>query len=133
MRPSPTLYAFACVVGIAASARAQKLEALWYSVDREESTAGFLAHADNIAIISPQVFSIDSAGVIWGSVDPRIVAKAHEKGVKVVPLVMNPGFDQPTIHKILTNSESRQRALNNLSALCKDNHFDGIQYDIENV
>jgi spore germination protein YaaH len=133
MRPTHLLLAAVAAAAPITTARAQKLEALWYSVDREESTASFLAHADNISIVSPQVFSIDSAGVIWGSVDPRIVAKAHDKGVKVVPLVMNPGFDQPTIHKILTNPESRQRALTNLATLCKNNNFDGIQYDIENV
>jgi spore germination protein YaaH len=133
MRVAPCLLAALCAAAPVAAAHAQKLESLWYSVDREESTASFLAHAGDISIVSPQVFSIDSAGVIWGSVDPRIVAAAHAKGVKVVPLVMNPGFDQPTIHKILTNADSRQRALANLAALCRNNHFDGIQYDIENV
>src|SRR6478736_5104200 len=90
------------LVGRVSGGAAQKAEALWYSVDREESTQSFLAHADRISIVSPQVFSIDSLGVIWGSVDPRIVSAAHAKGVKLVPLVMNPGFDQPTIHRILT-------------------------------
>src|SRR5512141_339895 len=95
-----TRIAIWCTVLMATSspAAAQKLEALWYSVPSEESTQSFLAHAGQISIVSPQVFSIDSLGVISGSVDPRVIAKAHEKGVKVVPLVMNPGFDQPTIH-----------------------------------
>ena len=113
--------------------RAQQLEALWYSVDREESTQSFLAHADRISIVSPQVFSIDTLGVIWGTVDPRIVTEAHRRGVKVVPLVMNPGFDQPTIHRILTTPDVRRRAVDNLVELCTRNHFDGIQFDIENV
>ncbi len=114
-------------------AAGQKLEALWYSTDGEGSTQSFLAHADQISIVSPQVFSIDSLGVIWGKVDPRVVARAREKGVQVVPLVMNPGFDQPTIHRILTVADARHRAIENLVALCRDNHFDGIQFDIENV
>ena len=121
------------LIGRAVTGAAQKVEALWYSVDREESTQSFLAHADRISIVSPQVFSIDSLGVIWGSVDPRIVAAAHAKGVKLVPLVMNPGFDQPTIHRILTVADARQRAVANLVSLCRDNHFDGLQFDIENV
>jgi spore germination protein YaaH len=111
----------------------QQPEALWYSVGREESTQSFLAHADKISIVSPQVFSLDSFGVIRGKVDPRVVAKAREKGVKLMPLVMNPGFDQPTIHRVLTNPDARKRALESLVALCRDNHFDGIQFDIENV
>lgn len=112
---------------------AQKLEALWYSVGSETSTQSFLAHADQISIVSPQVFTIDSFGVIRGTVDPRVVTAAHEKGVKLVPLVMNPGFDQPTIHRILTLGSAKRRAIASLVALCRDNHFDGLQFDIENV
>jgi spore germination protein YaaH len=126
------LASFVCAIGVP-RASAQAVEAIWYSVDREESTQSFLAHADRISIVAPQVFSIDSLGVIWGSVDPRMVARAREKGVKVVPLVTNPGFDQPTIHRILNTPDVRQRAITNLAALCRDHHFDGIQFDIENV
>src|SRR6185437_2497452 len=45
-------------------ATAQRPEALWYSVDGEQSTQSFLAHADRISVVAPQVFSLDSAGVI---------------------------------------------------------------------
>lgn len=114
-------------------ARAQKVESLWYSVDNEGSTQSFLAHADKISIVSPQVFSIDSLGVIWGDVDARVVARAKQTGTKVVPLVMNPGFDQPTIHHILNTLDVRRRAIANLVTLCRDHRFDGLQFDIENV
>jgi spore germination protein YaaH len=111
----------------------RKLESLWYSVRGEQSVQSFLAHADQISIVSPQVFSLDSNGIITGSVDPRVVAMAHEKRVKLVPLVMNPGFDQPSIHRVLTVPDARSRAVRSLAALCRDEHLDGIQFDIENV
>jgi spore germination protein YaaH len=114
-------------------AEGQKPEALWYSVGSETSTQSFLAHAKQISIVSPQVFAIDSFGVIRGKVDPRVVAAAHANGVKLVPLVMNPGFDQPTIHRILTLTSARRKAVSSLVSLCRDNHFDGLQFDIENV
>ena len=110
-----------------------RLEALWYSVSGEQSVQSFLAHADQISIVSPQVFSLDSNGSITGSIDPRVVAAAHEKHVKLVPLVMNPGFNQPSIHRVLTVPDARARAIRSLAALCRDQHLDGIQFDIENV
>jgi spore germination protein YaaH len=120
-------------VSMPARLHAQALEALWYSVGREESTQSFLAHAAEISIVSPQVFTVDTLGVISGAVDPRVVARARAQSVKLVPLVMNPGFDQPTIHRILTTPDVRRRTVDNLVALCTRNHFDGLQFDIENV
>ena len=110
---------------------AQRLEALWY-LRGEESIQAFIAHADQISIVSPQVFVMDSTGTIRGSVDPRVIATAKAKGVKLIPLVMNPGFDQPSIHRVLNHPEARATALRSLAALCRDNKFDGIQFDYEN-
>ena len=117
---------------LSASAAAQKPEALWYTRG-EPSVTSFLAHADQISIVSPQVFTLDRNGVIKGHVDQRILDKAREKGVRLMPLVMNPGFDQPSIHRVLTVPDVRRRAIRNLAALCRVNRFDGIQFDIENV
>ncbi len=133
MRLARLIVAIIALAATSRLARAQQLESLWYSVDNETSTQSFLAHAGKISIVSPQVFSIDSLGVIWGDVDARVVARAHASQTKVVPLVMNPGFDQPTIHHILNTADVRRRAIANLVTLCRDHHFDGIQFDIENV
>jgi len=113
--------------------RAQTMEALWYATGSEQSTQAFLAHADKISIISPQVFAFDSLGNISGQIDPRVVAAAREHHVQIVPLVMNPGFNQALMHRLLTVADARQRAIDNVAALCRDNHFDGIQFDVENV
>jgi spore germination protein YaaH len=112
-------------------APAQGLEALWY-LRGEESIQAFLAHADQISVVAPQVFVMDSTGVIRGSVDPRVVATARARGIKLIPLVMNPGFDQPSIHRVLTDPAVRQVALRSLAELCRANRFDGLQFDFEN-
>ncbi|HEX9563945.1 MAG TPA: glycosyl hydrolase family 18 protein [Gemmatimonadaceae bacterium] len=112
-------------------AGAQRLEALWY-LRGEESIQSFLAHADQVTIVAPQVFQMDSAGLIRGRVDPRVMTTARAKGVKVMPLVLNPGFDQPAIHRVLNDVTARAQALRSLTALCRDNGFDGIQFDFEN-
>jgi spore germination protein YaaH len=116
----------------AGRAQAQGLEALWY-LRGEESIQAFLAHADQISIVSPQVFVMDSTGAITGGVDPRVVTTARARGVRLIPLVMNPGFDQPAIHRVLTDPAARAAALHALAELCRVNRFDGIQFDFENI
>ena len=130
MRFARFLFLTALLIG-SREAAGPRLEALWY-LRGEASIQSFLAHADQISIIAPQVFQMDSAGIITGRVDPRVIAKAREMGVKLMPLVMNPGFDQPAIHRVLNNPGARAQALRSLTALCRDNKFDGIQFDFEN-
>lgn len=112
---------------------AQQLESIWYSTPDERSTASFLAHAGQITIVAPQVFTLTAQGTIRGKVDPRVVEAARTNRVKLVPLVMNPGFDQALIHKVITTPSIAKKAATNIATLCHDNHFDGIQFDIENV
>lgn len=127
------LISVAVVEGCAPRTSSSHLESLWYSTRNEQSVQSFLTHADQISIVSPQVFAFDSNGAISGGMDARMVARARESHTKLVPLVMNPGFDQPLIHRILTVPEARHRAIRSLAALCRDQHLDGIQFDIENV
>ncbi len=125
-----TLLALALMSG---GASAQRPEALWYSTGGDSSTVHFVDHASQIDIVSPQVFSLQSTGRITGHLDPRVVTAARAHHVKLVPLVMNPGFSQPAIHRVLTNRTAWHRAIRSLAALCRDQHLDGIQFDLENV
>ncbi|HEY4303100.1 MAG TPA: glycosyl hydrolase family 18 protein [Gemmatimonadaceae bacterium] len=135
--PSPTrvaAFGLGLLLGLTSIAPAQvPTEALWYSTADSLSTASFIEHAAQISIVSPQVFALNAQGVVHGKVDPRVVAAAKAHHVKLVPLVMNPGFDQALIHKVITTPAIAAKAASNIAALCRDNHFDGIQFDIENV
>lgn len=113
--------------------RAQRPEALWYVTSRDESVRSFLDHVDQISIVAPQTYRLDESGIVWGSVDPRLLAAAREHHVKVVPLIVNPGFDQALIHHVITTPEVRDRAAAAIADLCRRERFDGIQFDFENV
>src|SRR5690349_19997365 len=115
------------------SVRPQAPEAPWYAANDERSVRSFLAHADRISVVAPQSFSMASIGIIWGHLDPPMVATARAKKVKLIPLIVNPGFDQSIFHHVLTNPDARKRAVHNNTALCRHNYFDGIQYHFENV
>ncbi len=120
-------------LALQACAAHKPLEAIWYSRNNDQSVNSFVANAAHISIVSPQVFGMDSTGTIRGSIHPRVIAAAKAQHVKLVPLVMNPGFDQPSIHRVLTHPAARANAIRNLAALCRDNHLDGIQFDVENI
>ena len=133
MRHHPTLVVMIALIATACAPHTPPLESVWYSRNNDESVQSFVANANHISIVSPQVFELDSAGDIRGSVDQRVITAAREQKVKLVPLVMNPGFDQASIHRVLTMPSARANAIHNLAALCRDRHLDGVQFDIENI
>ncbi|MHB0962735.1 MAG: glycosyl hydrolase family 18 protein [Gemmatimonadaceae bacterium] len=116
-----------------ALAAAQAPEAIWYVRNNEAGIASFVANADRISVIAPQVYSMDSTGAIRGGMDPRLVAAARANGVKLVPLVMNPGFSVSILHQIVTVPAARTNAARSLATLCRDEKVHGIQLDFENL
>jgi spore germination protein YaaH len=125
-----------CVLGVlpASVGRAQQaLERLFYYVDTENSYASLVKHIEQITVLGPQVYTMDSLGIVWGSVDRRVLDLARRHGVRVMPLVVNEGFNQPALRRLLADTAARARAVRTLVALCRDNGFWGIQFDIENV
>jgi spore germination protein YaaH len=71
--------------------------------------------------------------VVWGEVDPRVLRLAKENGKRVMPLIVNPGFDQGLMHRLLASDEARARAIRTLVEECRRNGYWGIQFDFENV
>lgn len=108
-------------------------ENLFYMVDSEESFESFRKNIDQISIAAPQVYDLTKTGIIYGGVDERIMKIAAENEVKVMPLVMNPGFDRDLFHEFLHDSVAKQRAISTMVALAKKYNFYGWQFDFENI
>lgn len=108
-------------------------ERVFYYVDRESSWDSFVRHVDQIDIVGPQTYTVDSLGIVFGDVDREVVALARQHGVRVMPLVVNESFNQSELHKLLTDSTARTRAIDALVELCRRNGYWGIQFDVENV
>src|SRR5437867_7151220 len=68
---------------------AQALERLFYYVDREDSYQSLVKNIDQITILGPQVYTVDSLGVVFGELDSRVLTLAKAHRVKVMPLVVN--------------------------------------------
>ncbi|MGD2069551.1 MAG: glycosyl hydrolase family 18 protein [Gemmatimonadota bacterium] len=114
-------------------ARAQDVERLFYYVDRESSYESFVANVDRIDILAPSSYNIDEDGVVYGQVDPTVLELARERGIRVMPLLVNRGFDQEKLTTFLEDEEARARVISALVELCRRHDYDGIQLDIENL
>lgn len=119
---------------LSTSATAQyKSENLFYYVDNEQAYSSFKNHIDQISIVAPQSFSVSKDGVVWGEVDPRVLSLAKKRDVQVIPLIVNPGFNQELFHTFLQDSAARQRTINMMVKLAKKYGFAGWQFDFENI
>ena len=110
-----------------------KAEHLFYYVDNEQCFAELRDHVDRVSIVAPAWFSADEDGVVWGSVDQRVLALAKKNGIGVMPLVVNPGFDQSLLHRLLVNDSARRRAINAFVELGRRHGLLGLQFDFENL
>ena len=121
------------VISAAAFARAQKTERLFYLIDNEQCFDSFKANIRSIDIVGPQAYKIDEHGILWGTVDQRILELASKTNVRVMPLIVNAGFEQPAFHSLLHDSLARVRAIENMLRVCRENNYYGIQFDFENI
>jgi spore germination protein YaaH len=117
-----------------ASLAAQRpLESLWYYTDTEESWTSFQRNADRVTVVAPPGYTIDSLGLMFGGVDPMVMRLARERGVKVMPLIVNERFHQPSLRRLLADSAALARSVEQMVALCRANGYWGLQFDVENL
>ncbi|MGH7495118.1 MAG: glycosyl hydrolase family 18 protein [bacterium] len=134
-RKAMTLVALVCATQpFAQETHAQhSFERLFYYIDEKQSYTSLQRHIKEIDIIGAGSYSVDENGVIWGDVDRRVLTLARQNGVKVMPLLVNPGFKQDMLSKLLSDSTARQRAVATMLNLCRENSFYGMQFDFENL
>ncbi len=110
-----------------------KSENLFYMVDTPESFASFEANVDQISIVCPQTFLISKEGVLTGSIDHRVLEIAKKNKIKIMPLIVNKGFDQKLLHDIISNPTSRKRSIEMMLDYADRYNLDGWQFDLEGL
>jgi spore germination protein YaaH len=108
-------------------------ERLFYYVDAAASWESFRAHADRIDVVAPQSYVVDSLGIVFGRVDPALLALARARGVRVMPLLVNEGFQQPALRRLLGDTAAQARAVASMVALARRDGYWGWQFDVEGV
>ena len=108
-------------------------ERLFYYVDRENAYRSLAAHIDQITVLGPQSYVVDSLGTLFGAVDARVLTLAKEHGVKVMPLFTNEGFNQPALRRLLADSAAQRRSIEAMVNECRRHGYWGMQFDVENI
>lgn len=109
------------------------VERIFYYTDNEAAWESLSRNIAEVSLVAPGRYSVDEDGIIWGDVDARVLRLAREHDVPVMPLVVNPGFNQEMLHRFLMNDAARARAVRSLVELCRRNGYAGIQVDFENL
>ena len=104
-----------------------------YYVNTPEARASFLAHANQIDILSPGWYDANADGSITGSARQTIIDAAHARGVQIVPLVVNADVDPDVAHAILADPARRAALANRLVAEAQTYGYAGFQLDFEQV
>ncbi len=118
---------------LAAAALAAQSTAVFYMENKPESMRAFFTNAEKIGILVPTFYSADEQGGVTGEPNAEVLETARRRGVPVMPIVVNPGFKQETVHRMLANPVARARLAQNLLAECRRHKYYGIQLDLENI
>ena len=98
-------------------------------------TQDAFAHLDAFTEINPFGYSVKSDGTLYDAMkvheEPWVsfIAAARAKKIRLIPTVM--WGNGATIHKILSNTETRINLEDSIAALVKGEGYDGIEIDFE--
>lgn len=132
LRTFTVLRTFASLLSLSALLPGQP-KALFYMQDSPAAVRSFQANAARVDIIVPTVYSADGEGLVWGEPNPAVVETARRMKVRLMPIVVNPGFNQEMMHALLAKPAARRRMIGSLVSECRKYSYYGIQFDFENV
>ncbi|HHW58493.1 MAG TPA: glycosyl hydrolase family 18 [Clostridia bacterium] len=107
----------------------------WLVPENEESIDSFLKYGEKLSHVSPTWLWFDSNASLHVSVSEEeiynFLALSKERGLKVVPLVVNEKFDADVAGAILGEKNSRRKAAEELARFAEKYQVKGINLDFE--
>ncbi len=95
------------------------------------SVNSFMAHKDKIGIISPTWYQINESGLVTGEPQPVVLKAAKEAHITIMPLFAL--FNPDKVHLLLNDGKAQDEMNRAFIRECKENGYDGINYDLEDV
>jgi spore germination protein YaaH len=125
----------ACVAPVpaVATSQQQRSEALFYLTDAPAALASFEQHVRQVSVVAPQSFRVDAHGELSGSVPARVLEVARQHQVRVMPLIVNPGWNLELFHTLVNDSAARARMIDQMVVLGKRDGYWGWQFDFEQI
>ena len=90
-------------------------------------------NAGKIDILAPQFYAVSSKLKLDGSIDAPLQKIITQKGIRVMPLVTNAGFNQILMHKLLLSPGAQDAIIKSLIDEAKNKKYIGWQFDFENI
>ncbi len=90
----------------------------------------------SINMVIPFSFKVDQYGTVSGTHNSKAVSLIRSAGGDALALVNNiqgGNFSSNTIHRMLTSSTARSRAVNGIVRILSENGYQGVNIDFENV
>jgi len=114
---------------------AEGMEKIFYMSQgkEKEGIASIQKNADKIDILAPQFFAVSDKMKILGKLDANLEKVIKQKNLKVMPLIVNAGFKQSVMHKLLTSPADQDAVIIGLVYIAKKNGYIGWQFDFENI
>lgn len=112
-----------------------KILLAWENVYSKNPDTNKIREMSGLNVISPTWMKLTSpsGNIRHNNICKNYIAWAQKRGYKVWVLFSNP-FDNPKLtDQFLNNSVAREKVINNLLKLIKENNMDGINIDFENV
>ncbi len=110
-----------------------KIFLAWESVYTKNPITSKIKNMSGLNVISPTwIHLVGSSGKLKNTIGKDYIAWAKKRDYKIWALFTN-SFDPKLTDEFLNNSAARERVINELLRLIKDNGMDGINIDFENV
>jgi spore germination protein YaaH len=122
-----------CFLLLTAAALSAGPKSLFYLTSDPAGIASFLQHASKIDILVPTWYNVDPAGAVSGGPNAQVMDAAKRFHVPVMPIIVNPGFNQDNFHKLVTDSAARRKMIAAIAAESRKQGYIGFQFDFENI
>ena len=116
-----------------------KIIAGYYVQNNQSDQTSYNSLTRNLGSINtviPFSFKVDQYGTVSGTHNSKAVSLIRSAGGDALALVNNiqgGNFSSNTIHKMLSSSTARSRAVNNILRILTENGYQGVNIDFENI